>query len=582
MITPRQSVDNSLDIQGGRPPPGQGTQKSALTGYSEKENSFGQVLSQSRSKGEDGAPLGDKKARPATATSPATPGQDARNSSGKAVQDGNGAQVNGKLLPQHSGLSDGVTGEIPVFYHALTQPAGAVQEDFDSGGSVNPQVFTDIALQLSPEDKAIEPPGNAGYFPSAEQSVTTHQISELLEQFRQTMESSAKESDAKITVDAATGLPLQITSATSNEDPEVETQGSVAVLAGLAQEGSDLLTSQESAGIQVTAGGAGVEGSGGRIEANQPAKPVLAGSNQDGGIPVIKGAGQTIIADVEGPDSQVITGKVVTDPAVLDNRVIDKAVIDKTQPVQSQILPADIGEKALPASQFNIRSATMPDMEGSDRNGPSRQTPSDFQPLTDGLKVLLQKIQFAVNGSVPGPEADQMSANSSTEKPLASVTRLTAETPQLQGLSAGKAIPSVVTLQVPLSSPDWGEVAARRLVWMATNGVRAAQLQLNPRDLGPVDVQINLNKDQASIHFSSSHAMVREILEANLPRLREMFEGEGVNLLDVNVSDQSFAGRNGSDIEEDPSGTAQDDGLPEMNPSSQGAISAMNLVDFYA
>ena len=591
MIAPRQSADNLLDIQAPHSR-GQGVQKSALTGYSEKENSFDQVLSQSRSSGDEEAPLGDKKTRPAAATLPAKPGQYAQNLSGEVAPGGNEAQVNGKLLPQYSGLSDGVTGEIPVFHHAWTQPAETVPEDSGSGGSVNPQAFTDIVPQFSSENKATDLPGNNGRSSNPEQSVTTHQISELLEQFRQTMESGVEESDADITADAATGSPLQLTPAASNENPGVKAPVAVEVLAGSVQEGADLLTSQESVGTQIAAGRAGVEVTVGRVEASPPTNPVLAGSNQDAGIRAVKGSDQTIIADVSGSDGKVITAKVATQTAVLDKEilgkgatnaaVLDKTVVDKVQSAQSQILPGDIREKALPASQFNIRSATMPDMKGPDKNGPSRQISSDFQPLTDGLKALLQKIEFAVNGSVPVPAADQMSANSSPEQPLASVTRLAAETPQLQSLSAGKAIPSVTMLQVPLSSPDWGEVAARRIVWMATNGVRDAQLQLNPRDLGPVEVHINLNKDQTSIHFSSPHAIVREILEANLPRLREMFDGEGVNLADVDVSDQSLAERNESDVEENTSATAQDDGLLEMNPSSQGTIAAVNLVDFYA
>ena len=52
--------------------------------------------------------------------------------------------------------------------------------------------------------------------------------------------------------------------------------------------------------------------------------------------------------------------------------------------------------------------------------------------------------------------------------------------------------------------------------------------------------------EETSITFVSQHALVREALEATLPRLRELFSGEGLNLGEVDIS--SGEGRsNGND-----------------------------------
>ena len=64
----------------------------------------------------------------------------------------------------------------------------------------------------------------------------------------------------------------------------------------------------------------------------------------------------------------------------------------------------------------------------------------------------------------------------------------------------------------------------------------AAELHLSPPDLGPMSVRISMEQDQASISFSSAHAMVREAVEAALPRLRDMLGAQGITLADVNVS----------------------------------------------
>ena len=77
---------------------------------------------------------------------------------------------------------------------------------------------------------------------------------------------------------------------------------------------------------------------------------------------------------------------------------------------------------------------------------------------------------------------------------------------------------------------------------MAGQGVQRANIKLNPAHLGPMEVRIQVQNDQASVHFNASHGVVRDALEAALPRLREMFDGSGVDLTDVNVSDQSSTG----------------------------------------
>ena len=56
-----------------------------------------------------------------------------------------------------------------------------------------------------------------------------------------------------------------------------------------------------------------------------------------------------------------------------------------------------------------------------------------------------------------------------------------------------------------------------------------------------MEVRIQVQNEQASIQFSSAHGVVREALEAALPRLRDMFDASGVELVDVDVSGQSFA-----------------------------------------
>ena len=84
--------------------------------------------------------------------------------------------------------------------------------------------------------------------------------------------------------------------------------------------------------------------------------------------------------------------------------------------------------------------------------------------------------------------------------------------------------------------------------------------------------------DQASVHFVSHSAQVRDALEQSVPRLREMLEAGGFALVDSQVSDQSD--RSGSD------GQRQGSGNEPLVDAAQEEVKATAVpegaIDFYA
>ncbi len=107
-----------------------------------------------------------------------------------------------------------------------------------------------------------------------------------------------------------------------------------------------------------------------------------------------------------------------------------------------------------------------------------------------------------------------------------------------QALSSKDSTP---VLDEPLGHPAWQQELGERLLWMTHRSLHSAELRLNPPHLGPLEIHIALNQDQAIIQFSSQHAAVREAIEAAIPKLREMLGTQQVNLVDVNVSQQSWS-----------------------------------------
>jgi flagellar hook-length control protein FliK len=97
------------------------------------------------------------------------------------------------------------------------------------------------------------------------------------------------------------------------------------------------------------------------------------------------------------------------------------------------------------------------------------------------------------------------------------------------------------SIQTPVGQANWDQALGERIQWMVGQKLQGAQVKLSPANLGPMEVRIQVQNDQASVQFTAPHAMVRDALEAALPRLREMFEASGVELVDVDVSGHSFA-----------------------------------------
>ncbi|MFN6961365.1 MAG: flagellar hook-length control protein FliK [Rhodocyclaceae bacterium] len=87
-----------------------------------------------------------------------------------------------------------------------------------------------------------------------------------------------------------------------------------------------------------------------------------------------------------------------------------------------------------------------------------------------------------------------------------------------------------LTVARPVGTPGWAEDVGNRIAWIASQGRSQAELVLNPPQMGRIEVNLTLNGDQATASFASSNPVVRELLEAALPRLREAFADIGIQL----------------------------------------------------
>jgi flagellar hook-length control protein FliK len=111
-------------------------------------------------------------------------------------------------------------------------------------------------------------------------------------------------------------------------------------------------------------------------------------------------------------------------------------------------------------------------------------------------------------------------------------------------------------LSVPFNQSGWGENLGRQLSLLLAKNMDSAQIQLDPPELGPLVVKIQINQDQVSLQFTSGHAVVREALEQSSQRLQQMFNDEGLELMDVGVFDQK-SGQDSEANESDEQGKSK-------------------------
>ena len=130
--------------------------------------------------------------------------------------------------------------------------------------------------------------------------------------------------------------------------------------------------------------------------------------------------------------------------------------------------------------------------------------------------------EFTTQLNAPQPNATALVA---LQAPVSNVTNLNSPIP--------------VSINIPVTNQAWADEFSQKIVWVTSQHGQSAELHLNPPHLGPLDVSIKVNGDQATALFTSSHAVVRDAIEQAMPKLREMLADNGIMLGNATVSDQS-------------------------------------------
>lgn len=95
----------------------------------------------------------------------------------------------------------------------------------------------------------------------------------------------------------------------------------------------------------------------------------------------------------------------------------------------------------------------------------------------------------------------------------------------------------VLHVHAPMSpDPKWGKELGQNLLMMVNTKMDVAQIQVNPPNLGPIEVSLRLHQDQASVLFVAATPQAKDTLEQHLPRLAAMLSDNGIQLNGAQVS----------------------------------------------
>ncbi len=152
-----------------------------------------------------------------------------------------------------------------------------------------------------------------------------------------------------------------------------------------------------------------------------------------------------------------------------------------------------------------------------------------------------------------------------------------------------------VNQPIAMHQNGWTEEVVNRVMYLSSANLKAADIQLQPAELGRLDIRVSMVPDQQTqVTFMSAHPGVREALDGQVHRLRDMFAQQGMGQVDVNVSDQSRGSQDQGQNQQAQSGRSNasggrldpvgDDVAPSVAEVAANTTSVIgsSVVDYYA
>ncbi|WP_337881116.1 flagellar hook-length control protein FliK [Rheinheimera sp.] len=98
-----------------------------------------------------------------------------------------------------------------------------------------------------------------------------------------------------------------------------------------------------------------------------------------------------------------------------------------------------------------------------------------------------------------------------------------------------------------LIQPEASAQLKEQVMLMVRDKVQTAEIRLDPAELGSMQVKISMQQDQMSVQFVVQNGQTRDLMEQQMPRLRDLLQQQGIELSQGSVQQDSSSGRQASD-----------------------------------
>lgn len=128
-----------------------------------------------------------------------------------------------------------------------------------------------------------------------------------------------------------------------------------------------------------------------------------------------------------------------------------------------------------------------------------------------------------------------------------------------------------------------------KVVWMTGQGAQRANLQLNPAELGALQIRVTMIENSAQVEIHAQNADTGELLETLLPRLQSALEQQGVKVEELKLNANALFAESGEErsshaqtSQDNTSQKASESGETETVSVTEVSSSEPGRVDYYA
>jgi len=251
-----------------------------------------------------------------------------------------------------------------------------------------------------------------------------------------------------------------------------------------------------------------------------------------------------IAAELKQTDS---TEKQVNEPVMVPSPLIatelrGSAASQAKQDSKTEKLTDKPGQQKLTAAEAKLNTEEA--LKQAKQQDLSDQTDSQSQQQTAG------QAQF-INHSETAARAEKaMSATSFAEQIKAAVQDKTTQQASVQSQQLNSQVQrqaDVLSQKLNLIQPEASNQLKEQVMLMVKDKVQTAEIRLDPAELGAMQVKISMAQDQLSVQFVVQNGQTRDLMEQQMPKLRDLLQQQGIELSQGSVQQDSGSGRQSGD-----------------------------------